>query len=294
MGLSVPPLPAGRAIVDKNGQPTLDFTVYWQQVIGGIVTAVNALTAAQAAQAAADAIMPDIAPLTIYADHTGTVQTGQLPRNVPALRYNGVTNVTTSSTWSFVVVSGGITATIGAATGVFNITALTSTAVVTITSVYAGITKSRTLVVTKAIGTAPAGTGGGTTATDNTFTSFNLTSMSTVSDELTVLAGTAGQVQLSAPLEVGTDATIGSSYRVFGIWQWDSTGAGVWVDLGTEVQSNPDASVEAEVLYLGALSVSHTKTGLIAGSSHKFRLRARRSAFAGVRNLYGTASAVGS
>ena len=56
MALDVPPLPAGAPIVDpKSGLPSLDFTVYWQQVIGGIVDAINAVAAAQAAADAANA-----------------------------------------------------------------------------------------------------------------------------------------------------------------------------------------------------------------------------------------------
>lgn len=55
MALEVPPLPQGQTIVDpKTGLPSLAFTVYWQQVIGGIVDAINAGAAAQAAAAAAN------------------------------------------------------------------------------------------------------------------------------------------------------------------------------------------------------------------------------------------------
>ncbi len=60
MALSIPPLPAGQPIVDPaTGNPTIAFSVYWQQVIGAITTAFvdlsDAVAAIAAAQAAADA-----------------------------------------------------------------------------------------------------------------------------------------------------------------------------------------------------------------------------------------------
>lgn len=54
MALEVPPLPQGQPIADKDGLPSLAFSVFWQQVIGGIVGAINAVAAAQAAADAAN------------------------------------------------------------------------------------------------------------------------------------------------------------------------------------------------------------------------------------------------
>lgn len=55
VALEVPPLPAGAAIVDKDGLPSLAFAAYWQQTIEAIVGSVNAVLAAQAAADAANA-----------------------------------------------------------------------------------------------------------------------------------------------------------------------------------------------------------------------------------------------
>lgn len=59
MALDLPPLPQGQPIATTDGLPTLAFTVYWQQLLGLVETAFNALedtvTAIAAAQAAADA-----------------------------------------------------------------------------------------------------------------------------------------------------------------------------------------------------------------------------------------------
>lgn len=265
----------------------------WQRLV-------EALEAQELAQDIALASMGDIAAVTIAADYAGTVNAGQLPKNVYATRLYGTTDVTTASTWSFTVDSGAITATIGAATGVLNITALAASSVVTITSVYGGITKSRKLTVTKQLGAAPSsGSGGGTSASVSTFTSFSSTAFTTVSDVLTVTTGTVGQVALTAPLTVTTgSAAPAGTFPVYGIWQWDSTGGGVWVDLGASVVSSPNCYVTltsgAYDATDGAISIAYTKTGLPASSSQKFRLQAANDTATRAMYLSGTASAVGS
>jgi hypothetical protein len=214
---------------------------------------------------------------------------------VLATRMDGTTDVTTSAAWSRTVDSGDITSTIGAATGILNITALGSSGVVTITSVHDGITKSRKVTVTKQVGDAPmTGGGGGTASQDNTFASFNSTTMATVSDELTVTVGAGGTVTLSAPLEVYTDE-VGptGTFEVFGIWQWWD--GAVWVDRGTETASSPDCNVTAgPVGFPGSIAVSNVHSGLVAAASEKYRLQFRNSSGTRVMYLSGTASAVGS
>lgn len=264
---------------------------------------IDAKEAVDAATAAAGALMNDIAPVIVNAAHTGTVETGQLPRNVLAKRYAGTEDVTTLSSWSASTDSGSITYTIGAATGVLNITALGASSVVTITSVHNGVSLSKKVTVTKNLAAAPAtGSGGGTSASDTTFNSFNSTTHATVSDVLTVTVGSTGQVALSAPLGVTTAAEAPSSagLDVKGIWQHDTTGGGVWADLGTEASSDPDVVVQfdseisAYTVDAGSISVSHTITGLAASSSQKFRLNFRNNSGTRVMYLSGTASAVGS
>lgn len=270
-----------------------------EQIEAQITDLAAQLVLIQTAQDTADASMPDIPDVTITADSSGTVHAGQLPRNVAAKRFDGATNVTATSTWSFTVDSGSITATIGAATGVLNITALGSTSVVTITSVHNSITKSRKVTIIKSIAAPSSGGGGGTSATDTAFASFNSTTHAAVSDELTVTVGSAGEVALSAPLSVYTaEEAPAGTFEVFGIWQWFDGAA--WVDRGVEVASDPDARVvfdaEQSIYFAsaGTLSVSHTHTGLVAGSSHKYRLMARNAAGTRIMYLSGTASAVGS
>lgn len=250
----------------------------------------------------ANARMLDLAPVTIYADHAGTVNTGQLPKNIAAKRYSGDVDVTGASEWSFVVESGEVTATIGAATGILNITALTSTSVVSITSIYKNITISKKVLITKSVADAPAtgGGGGGTTATDTSFVSINLASLAVISDELTVTVGSGGIVDLSANLTVTTDEVApNGAFQVHGRWQWYDSGGAVWTDLGgSETSSAPNCRVLLEegsyFMLTGGLTVTAQKTGLTPAVSEKFRLRARNNS--GTRAMYfsGSASAVAS
>jgi hypothetical protein len=124
--------------------------------------------------------------------------------------------------------------------------------------------------------------------------------MATVAS-ITVTAGSGGIVDLAAPLRLITFSGAPSgTFQAHGIWQWDSTGGGVWVDLGTETTSSPDC-----VVFLdfdsgeygendGTLSVSYHKTGLTSGSSYNFRLQARNHSGTRTMSLAGTASGVGS
>lgn len=248
--------------------------------------------------------MPDLVPVVIQADHLGAVLTGQLPRNVLAKRFHAGAEVTTSAAWTATTDSGTVTYSIGAATGVLEITALASDeAVIDVKSVYSGITVSRKLKVSKQKADPPTtGSGGGTSASDTSFASINSASMAAISDELTVTVGSAGEVALTAALSVTTDEVApDGSFDVKGRWQWWDGAA--WVDQGAgESSSSPDATVTehgppGEEYYTvdnGSLSVSATKTGLAAASSQKFRLRARNNS--GTRTMYltGTATATGS
>lgn len=243
--------------------------------------------------------MDDIPDVTIAADHAGVVLAGELPRNVSAKRYFLDADVTTSATWSFTVLSGAVTATIGAATGVLNITAIgAAESEIKITSIRGGLALYRKFLVIRANGATPSGTGGGTSADDSTLASIASATHAAISDELTVTVGTDGKATLSAPLTVKTAAASpAGTFEVFGKWQWFDGAA--WVDLAAEVASNPDATVEEDaetgtfiLTQKGTLDVPASKTGLTG--SHKFRLMARNASGTRTMTFTGTASAVGS
>jgi hypothetical protein len=305
-------LEAQQSYFDTSGRPTIQMQIFWQQTATALMDVITALVESDAnqddlldqilaAQNSADALMPDIPPVTIASDYTGTIISGQLPYNVLCQRFNNTTDVTASSSWSMTVESGTITASIGASTGVVTITALSSNAaVMVVTSVHGGITRSRKLVVSKSTGAAPTGgSGGGSSATDTTFSNFNSTTHAAVSDELTVTAGSAGIVTLSASLTVRMTPKAEGTFPVLAKWEWWDGAA--WVEVAAEVESDPDCTVEedAETGVLsynpeGTLTVNTSKTGLVAASSHKFRVVARNSSGTRTMTLSGTASAVGS
>lgn len=297
MAFSLPPLP--------QQEPTWpQMQAWWQQVIEAIVTNENAQTdliqQILDAQATADealaegrAIMPDLSAVTVSADYTGAVNPGQLPRSVQASRFDGSTDVTASSAWSMTA-SAGITASVNPTTGLVTFTDVDASGTYTVTSVHNSISRSRTAAVTLQSASAPStGSSGGTSATDTSFTAFSAATHSVVSDELTVTVGTSGNVQLSAPLAVYTaEAPPTGTFEVFGVWQWYDTGTTTWVDVGTEVASNPDATYFGGMMSEGTLNVSVLKSGLAASSSQKFRLMARTTTGSRLMYLEGEASAV--
>lgn len=312
MALKLPRLPNGMRIADRNGAPGLAFTQYWQRHCQAIEEAdaiqaqalldiQTALTNAGIALTTARARMPALAPITITANSSGTVDTGQLPRAAQFRRYELTTDVTTTSTWSATLLTGSATFSIGAATGILTITALAASSTIEVTSVRDGVTLTAVLVVNKVNAPAGGASGGGTSASDSSFASFNSASHAPVSDELTVTAGSGGTVTLTAAnLVVSTAAAApAGSFPVLGKWEWDSTGGGVWVDVGTEDANTIDCSVDdlgggSFLMSEGSLTSNEVKSGLVALSSHKFRFSARNNA--GTRTMYlaGTVNAAGS
>lgn len=243
----------------------------------------------------------EVPPIVITADYQGTVDPAdQLPMDVALKRYVGSVDVTTSSAWSVAVDSGSITASIGASDGVLQITAIGSSGSLTASATYGGVTKTKIIPVTLQLAATPStgSTGGGTTSTDTSLASINAATHAPISDELTTVVGSSGSVTLSAAsLRVSTARTAPDGFfEVFGKWQWWDGAA--WVDVGTEVASNPDTEVyfDAEVsfyfVHRGTLTVNTSKGSLTVGSSQKFRLTARNSSGTRAMSFSGTASAV--
>jgi hypothetical protein len=285
-----------------------DMQIWWQQVVEAIEAEVGSLEASVQALAVAKEYMPTLPEVTINADYTGAVSpSNQLPKTILCTRFNGTTDVTALSTWSAVARIGGATATINSATGALQLTAITGSDIVDVTSVrdVEGVSITLTqpqqfIFATSAAPTGGGGGGGGGGSTESTsiFADINSTSHAEIC-ALTVTAGAGGVVTLAAPLYVTTaEALPVGTFPVHGKWQWDSTGGGVWVDLAAEVLSSPHCSVATvsgeHLVYDGSLSVPDSKTGLTPTSSYNFRLMARSNVGTRVMSFYGTASAVGS
>lgn len=332
MALQIPRFQQLAPLVDERGLPTQAFHIWWDRVASGLESQLTDITSALAdiAQLQSDMndriteiataqeigleYMKDISDVTINTSYTGTVDpVDQLPKNIPAKRFNNATDKTTSSSWSRALISGDASTTMDSGTGVLTLTAITATSIIEVTSTRTiggnviALSKRFTIFINQADAPISASTGGGgtgsggTTATATTYNTINSTTMATITTaDLVVTVGSGGRVDLSAPLTVSTAATGTGAKPVFGIWQWDSTGGGVWVDLGTEVQSNPDCVVDLDTdtgfrtVSDGLLSVTAAKTGLAASSSQKFRLQARNGSGTKTMNFAGTSSAVGS
>jgi hypothetical protein len=246
------------------------------------------------------ASISEVAPIVIVADYTGVVNPAdQLPYQVAIKRFSGDTDVTTLTAWSLTA-DAGITATIGASTGLLSITAITASGTITVSSIYNGITKTKLVPVTLSIGATPStgSGGGGSTSSDTTFNSISSATHAAISDELTVTVGSSGTVTLNAAsLTVRTTKDTTGTFPVYGLWRWWNGAA--WADVGTEVQSSPDCTLDydSEVgIYFfspsGSLTVNTSKTGLGVGTSQKFQLYARNSSGTRTMTFTGTASAI--
>lgn len=274
----------------------LGTTAVWTSVASRPTTlaALNATEGAHLAgiETAADVTsqVTGTAEIVVNCDHTGTALDGQLPKTSQFRLVRAGADVTTSATWSRSIVSGSVTATIGSATGLLNITAITSDAVVRVAAAYNGVTRYFDVKVTRSLAAPPStggsgGGAGGTAANDTTFSTISSTSMAAITDELTVTVGSSGQVQLSATSAFYSAVT--GYYTVYSIWQqWNGS---AWVDGPAEVAGadgyNPMGSgggggdvrpiIETDPGYDGYLENNLTITGLTVGSTQKFRLRAR-------------------
>lgn len=248
------------------------------------------------------------ADIVIECDHTGAPVAGQPGAPVsPAdkvviykLFRNGV-DVTASAAWSRTVISGTISTT--ASTGALTITGITSLeAVVRMTAVQGGSSRSMDVKVRKNIAPPPSGGsggggGGGTSASDSTFTGTTTSSHVVISDELNVTVGGAGEVALTAPLSFTITTGSSGTYGCFLRWQeWNGS---AWVDVGA---AEVEAQVYAEryfeegfgnVSVPGSVTCNVTLTG--RSGTKKYRLTARNTgiSISTPRYYSGTATAQG-
>lgn len=249
---------------------------------------------------AANAIMPDIEPVTVHADHTGVVLDGGLPISIPAYRFDGATDVTESSVWAGALVSGEATFDTDAGTGITELTALGASSVIEVSSIYNNVERARNINIALEISDPPPSEGAGVES------AFDHTIGSTASDSygaanagiLTLTCGASGEVELSAPLAFKAALVAAGSFGSLGKWQVSAAGAAIWSDVDTEIAS----TTESEVVDLGdgsgpykafpgSLTVNQTAASLTPASDYDFQLLLRNES--GTTALYytGTASA---
>ncbi len=245
------------------------------------------------------------AQIRVAYDYLGNVLGAPLPRSQPYKLLKGGIDRTTDATWSRTLLSGSASSTMGSA-GALSYSALPNASVVRASATLDGKTYSLDVELVRDAQPAPCsggggsggGTGGGTTATDNTLDEINSTTHAVISDELVITVGSAGKatVSLSANFETTAESPFGT-HNVYAIAQrWNGSS---FVDIDTETFSDAPASVSYDndagswVTGAGHVGLSHEFTGLTAGATEKFRIKARRSS--GTRTLYlsGAAAAVG-
>lgn len=246
----------------------------------GYDTVVNDNTATFNAQIVG---LPEI---VIEAATDGTPVSGQLPKTSPYKLYRDGVDVTASATWAVAQVSGASTQTVtGGSLSVSAIT--TNAAAVEITAALDGYSVKAQVKLTKRIAqpNINVGGGGGTAQTDNSFDSVSSATMVPISDELIVKAGTAGEVNLTAPLSYNASPTPinGSvSTPAYLIWRrWDGA---AFVDVGTESAAGPEAYSEwvragfgfdlVESLD-GHVTATQLVSGLTPATDYRFKLFAR-------------------
>lgn len=300
MAFRLPRLPETAEIVEANRRPSIKFQRWWQSVVNKIETQEatqdqmladiqTALEQAGIAIDRANALVADIPAVVVNADYTGTVITGQLPRLVQAHRYDDTAEVTASSAWSATLLSGDATFSIGAATGLLEITALTASATIQVTSVYNSIERSRIVPVNMILGTPD--TTGGEAKSDSSIDPTSSASYGAANALIEGLTcGASGDVDLTAPLSFSTDAL--GDRHCFGKWQKSAAGAGVWSDVDTEIQSDtPATNAGFGGSEPGLIQVNQSATGLTPASAYDFQLLLRNDSGTDPLFFVGTATA---
>lgn len=248
--------------------------------------------------------MSYIEPIIIQASYAGVVQDGQLPALRAPRRFFGNEDVTADTSWS-VAASDGLTVSINNTPadderGTVSLTALTAAAgSITITSSLDGIDIAQTFSVTRQNAAAPVTTGGtgggggggepGTPATDTTFVTIDTnTTHQAISDVLSVIVGTSGEVDCAASLafSVGNQGTFDSGDLPDGAlmalkWAYSADGSTGWTDLGTETTGSQAFNYfyvevpKGRKNFPGSTDCNQNKTGLMPGDTAWFRLMGR-------------------
>ena len=205
-------------------------------------------------------------------DHTGAVKSGQLPIDVLIKMYDGNANVTTSTAWSASLLSGTATFTIGAATGVLNITALSTDATIDVVGVYGGKTRRSEVSLIRNIDIPPTG---GYSASANVNGTVTTSYGSSSTGVMQVRTGANGSVSCSGVIDFVK--TVVGTTGAYGKWQWRAVG-GSFADIATEQASSVNAvrtGGSEPTSDPGSLSVGMTKGSLSANTIYEFQLLVR-------------------
>lgn len=300
MTLKLSRLQRGVSYYDKDGKPTTQMQLLWQQTMERIEAAVNGL---ELALDAASRVEPASASKAFTADYNGTLDpTNQLPATARFVRLRDGVDVSGDATWSIVtqgtITGGTVTVTDGTATIPAGCTIPAATTI-TVRSVYAGVTVDVPWGVTKS-NAAPPSTGGGGGASppaqDTTFGSISGTSFTTISNTMTVTTGAVGRIDFAIDLETIAEAAANAgTFEVEFQWRHRPI-AGAWTTV-TAVLNDADAVVETESGFYyasnGFSNAMQNATGLSATTDYEVELQARRTGASPAKTITfaGTATA---
>lgn len=243
---------------------------------------------------------------TFTANYQGTLDAGQLPRNIQFKRYRGTADVSSTATWSIVSQTGISGGTVTVTNGVVTIPSgviISSSAEIIVKSTADSFDVTSRVGVTR-IDAAPPSTGGGasagTTVNDSTFDSVSGTTLVAISDIMTVKTGSAGTITFSAPLDIYAAAAANAgTFGAIAQWKYRPVG-GSFSNAGSQADDVFPCIIYAEegfyYMEQGYISVSATVTGLTASTDYEVQLFAARDSSSPAKTIAfgGTASATGS
>ncbi len=252
------------------------------------------------------------AEATVRYDYLGAAESGELPRTlVYKLFKNGVAQ-TSGIVWSYTVLTGtvngftsasGVQSISGAGSCNFTLSSLGSNeATIELKAVQGTLTTRHPVKLTKSIAPAPAaggdGGGGGTSTIAQKTSGFTGFSTTTFTDITGSLAGTmpTGKTTANVVATLTVNPQVASpngSWNVEVKVQRDV--AGVWTDVGSLVNSDPDPAIDVESgIYslnnTGQISLNVADTGRTAGTAYSWRLVARLTSGPKTMSVTGTVS----
>lgn len=181
--------------------------------------------------------------LTVFCDYTGVIKSGELPITVQMKRWKGITDVSSSTTWS--VSNNNATATISAG-GLVTITAISASGYVTVSSDRDSVKRDAVITITTVLDPPPPAPPPPsqtiTMTTTSTFTLISATAApgTVICQNLIVTApATPKYFSLTAPLTyyIHSDSTNKDGDSVLsGKWQYRNLDtAGAWTDVHATV-----------------------------------------------------------
>lgn len=247
------------------------------------------------------------------ANYLGALDPGsQLPATFVIKRFLGTTDVSGSATWS-IETQGGISGgTVTVASGLVTIPSgctIPASGTIKVKSSRNGFDIVSDIGFSRIDAAAPntGGGGGGTVVTDNTLNDISTTSMTQISDTMTVRTGATGRIDFGGSL--GVVAAYGHPPGLFStaaIWKYRVAGGGSYTDVGSEIASSEPANMDGPkytedmIEYYdstnGSINVAASQTGLSANTDYEVQLHARRTSSSPAKTLSfsGTVSATGS